>query len=198
MIPLKMKLHQDTKFPDLLFVVTGGPGSGKSTLINALADYGLMTMRESGRQIIQNQISTQGNALPWSDPAAFARLMFQQEISQYEWAAQCNKIVVFDRGIPDVAGYLNLMQLPVPDYLEQAVQQYRYNRYVFVAPPWPEIFEQDEERKQTLTQAIETYHMMMQTYADYGYTPILLPLVPVAERVIFMIDQLRKLISPVC
>lgn len=189
-----MKLHPDLEFPDLLFVITGGPGSGKTTLINALADYGLITIEESGRQIIQDQVLNNGQALPWSDPAAFAELMFQHEVSHYEWARQFNKIAVFDRGIPDVAGYLNLMKIAVPDYMEKAIQKYRYNNYIFVAPPWPDIFEQDTERKQTLEEAVATYHIMIQTYSSYGYNPISIPMVPVLQRVEFVVEQMKQLI----
>lgn len=36
-------------------VITGGPGSGKTTLIEALARAGFQTMPEAGRAIIQDQ-----------------------------------------------------------------------------------------------------------------------------------------------
>jgi predicted ATPase len=57
-------------------------------------------------------------------------------------------LAFFDRGVPDVAGYLRLTGLPVPAHVEKAVEIYRYNRKVFIAPPWPKIFTQDRERKQ--------------------------------------------------
>ena len=61
--------------------------------------------------------------------------------------------VIFDRGIPDVIGYLRLCGLPVPATVLKAAEQRRYARRVFIAPPWPAIFEQDAERKQTLAEA---------------------------------------------
>ncbi len=47
-----------------LFVVTGGPGSGKTTLIAALAARGYQTTVEAGRAIIREQMETGGTALP--------------------------------------------------------------------------------------------------------------------------------------
>jgi predicted ATPase len=38
-----------------LFVITGGPGSGKTTLIDALAQCGVSTMPEAGRDIIEHR-----------------------------------------------------------------------------------------------------------------------------------------------
>lgn len=55
---------------DRLFVITGGPGSGKSTLIDELAKHGIRGMPEAGRSIIQDQVAIGGEALPWSDRRA--------------------------------------------------------------------------------------------------------------------------------
>jgi predicted ATPase len=57
---------------DHLYVITGSPGSGKSTLIEALAASGIPSMPEAGRAIIQDQVAIGGDALPWSDRHAFA------------------------------------------------------------------------------------------------------------------------------
>ena len=51
---------------------------------------------------------------------------------------------------------LRLLDLPVPAHMEKAAETFRYNRRVFIAPPWPEIFTQDSERKQTLAEAERT------------------------------------------
>ena len=71
---------------DHLYVVTGGPGSGKSTLIEALAASGVPGMPEAGRAIIQDQVAIGGNALPWSDRQAFAELMLSWEMRSYRAA----------------------------------------------------------------------------------------------------------------
>ena len=60
---------------DRFIIVTGGPGSGKSTLIDALAAAGFVRTIEAGRGVIQDQVAIGGNALPWQDPPAFAELM---------------------------------------------------------------------------------------------------------------------------
>ncbi|HEY9579494.1 hypothetical protein [Sphingopyxis granuli] len=39
--------------------------------------------------------------------------------------------------------------LPVPQHVRSAAALFRYNRRVFIAPPWRAIFGQDTERKQT-------------------------------------------------
>jgi len=71
---------------DRLNVITGGPGSGKSTLFDALAKQGIHSMPEAGRAIIQDQVAIGGEALPWSDRRAFAELMLGWEIRSYRAA----------------------------------------------------------------------------------------------------------------
>lgn len=60
---------------DRFFVLTGGPGSGKTTLIEALKAGGFATAPEAGRGIIRDQVAVGGPALPWQDRALFAELM---------------------------------------------------------------------------------------------------------------------------
>jgi predicted ATPase len=175
---------------DRFFVITGGPGSGKTTLIEALATSGLARSIEAGRAIIKDQVSTGGNAVPWADRGAFGELMFNWEMRSYHWARSINGPVIFDRGIPDVIGYLALVKLPVPVHMERAAREFRYHRNVFIAPPWPEIFGQDTERKQTFEEARATYDVMVETYAVYGYDLITLPLASVEERVQFVTKEI--------
>ncbi|MBZ9723507.1 AAA family ATPase [Mesorhizobium sp. CO1-1-11] len=173
---------------DRFFVLTGGPGSGKTTLIEALRQAGFATSAEAGRGIIGDQSAIGGTALPWSDRALFAELMLSWEMRSYRAVRELAGPVFFDRGVPDTIGYLRLCGLPVPDHLTSAATEFRYARRVFVAPPWPEIFTQDEERKQTLDEAERTCQSVAGVYAALGYELVSLPLAPVEERVRFLLD----------
>lgn len=171
------------------YVLTGGPGSGKSTLIEALKRAGYAGTLEAGRSIIQDQAAIGGHALPWRDPRLFAEMMLCWEMRSYHGASQQAGPIFFDRGVPDVVGYLRLLGLPAPEHMEKAVEAFPYNRRVFIAPPWPEIFRQDGERKQTFDEAVRTYDAMIATYSEYGYDPIELPRSTVENRVRFVIEN---------
>ncbi|MCZ3114717.1 AAA family ATPase, partial [Acinetobacter baumannii] len=126
-----------------LIVFTGGPGSGKSTLIDALEQQGYARSEEAGRGIIQDQVAIDGPALPWRDRQAFAEAMLGWELRSYRMGQRQAGPVLFDRGVPDVIGYLRLCKLPVPEHLLRAAAAFRYRQQVFIAPPWPEIYRQD-------------------------------------------------------
>ena len=100
--------------------------------------------------------------------------------------------VFFDRGLPDVLGYLRLEGLPVPPHLVPAVRAFHYNQRVFIAPPWVEIFAQDTERRQDFAEAVLTFEIMKETYSAYGYDLIELPRLPIPERVAFVLARMRS------
>jgi predicted ATPase len=97
-------------------------------LIDALERAGYARTVEAGRAIIQDQVAIGGAALPWLNPAMFAELMLSWEMRSYHIARRQVGCVFFDRGVPDVVGYLFLTGSPVPAYVAKAAETFRYNR----------------------------------------------------------------------
>lgn len=171
-----------------MLVITGGPGAGKTTLIDALADHGFSTVAESGRAILQ---FTGGMKLRARDPSAYAMAMLKHDQENFDRAQKTNNRYVFDRGFPDIAGYLNLMSIKAPQQLNLACSQKRYSGPIFAAPPWPEIYENDTERTQDLEMARATYNAVTDAWKYYGYELTSLPLTTVEKRVDFVLDKLN-------
>ncbi|GLS28789.1 Predicted ATPase [Mesorhizobium albiziae] len=169
------------------FVLTGGPGAGKTSLISALVEAGFSTTPEAGRAIIRQQQAVGGSALPWLDPPAFAELMIGFDMNSHRLAADSNGPVFFDRGVPDTVGYLRLSGLPVPAHMFAAADELRYNRRVLVLPPWSEIFGQDAERKQNFAEAVRTFEAVTSVYRDLGYELVEVPRAPVEVRMRFVL-----------
>ena len=149
---------------------------------------------ESGRGVIQAQVAIGGHALPWDDRSMFAELMLSWDIRSYRLAHQSSGPVFFDRGLPDVVGYLRLVGLPVPAHVQKAAEIYRYNHFVFVAPPWEEIYQSDVERKQNFNEAVRTYQSVTHVYKALNYELIEIPCVSVAERVRFVLETVRTVL----
>jgi predicted ATPase len=172
------------------FVITGGPGSGKSALVEALQESGYLTSVEAGRGIIRDQMAIAGNGLPWNDPLLFAEMMLSWEMRSYRLAESESGTVFFDRGVPDVLGFLHVLNLPVPGHMQRAADSFRYNRRAFIAPPWREIFRQDGERKQGFDEAVRTYDAMVATYTALGYELLEIPRSAVEARISFVLDNI--------
>jgi predicted ATPase len=176
---------------DNFFVITGGPGAGKTSLIEALQHADFATSPEAGRQIIRDQQRIDGFGLPWRDRLLYAELMLARDLESYRAHENSSAPVFFDRGVADVLGYLRLEGCEVPAHVLNAAQRLRYNARVFICPPWPEIFAQDAERKQTLDIAARTYAVLAETYRSLDYTLVEVPKLPLTARVRFLIDAVR-------
>jgi predicted ATPase len=178
---------------DRFWVLTGGPGSGKTALIEALWQSGYYRTIEAGRGVIQDQMLIGGRALPWDDRSLFAELMLSWEMRSYRMAQEQTGMVFFDRGVIDVLGYLHLTGYAIPKHMQRTAENFRYNRRAFIAPPWDEIFRQDHERKQDFEESVRTYDAMVTTYSQYGYELLELPRASVRERLDFVLYEVAKL-----
>jgi predicted ATPase len=171
------------------FVFTGGPGAGKTTVLDLLAQQGFFTQPEAARQIIREQMADGGSAVPWDNNARYTQLMQERSIAGWEaapppGAGPC----FFDRGIPDVIGHMQLNNLPVNAALHNAAQQCRYNPQVFIFPPWETIYCTDTERKQSFAEAVRTYEVIAGIYKACGYTLQVVPIAPAPERAAFVLQ----------
>lgn len=170
-----------------LVVITGGPGSGKSTLIAELRRSGYACVDEAGRAIIRDQLAIGGRAQHRADSLLFAEVMLAWEMRSYRQAERWDGPVFFDRGIPDIAGYHGLLGRPVPPHVAAAADLFRHHRRVFVAPPWPEIYTTDRERVQDFTEAVRTHDAIAAAYGRHGYELVPLPKADVRTRVAFVL-----------
>ena len=170
-------------------VLTGAPGAGKTTLLDAAAATGFTTSPEVARVLLQQP---GGMELRVADPLGFAEAMAEAHAREYERYADHTGPVLFDRGFPDVAGFLDVSGLSVPKAVDQICRTLRYTGPVLRAPAWAAIYQQDAERLQDWDQAVASDEAVTAAWRRYGYEVVDLPLVGVEERLAFLQNALHN------
>lgn len=172
------------------YVITGGPGVGKTTLLEKLKNRHYKIVPEIAREIIKEQQESNGNALPWKDKGLYKKIMFDRSISCYEQTEKTfsgENPIFFDRGFLDTICYAKLIQSEINQRMDSYAENWRYNNNIFMLPPWQEIYETDNERKQDWKEAVFTFEKMCETYKSYGYDIVEIPKVSVSERADFVL-----------
>jgi predicted ATPase len=179
------------KYLPPFYVITGGPGSGKTTVLAELARRGHLCIPEDARAVIQEQIVSGGNAVPWLEASRFADLLMERSIAIYRAQAAKNLQlpVYFDRGVGDAFTCADLVGHTFSTHLREQAAACRYRNPVFLAPYWPAIYTTDTELRQTIEEAERTEHAIVHTYTDLGYEIVKLPRVSPAERADFILHH---------
>ena len=75
----------------------------------------------------------------------------------------------------------------------RASQNLRYNKHVFILPPWEEIYKTDDERKMQFKHLNNFHDSLYENYLKLGYELIEVPKASVTERCQFMKEQIKIL-----
>ena len=178
---------------NLKVVISGGPGSGKTTVIEILKKMGYFCYDELSRSIIKEGKSKGLENYFLSHPKAFSEAIFEGRKKHFEQADQIDRIeknpyIFFDRGIHDVFAYLDA--LGESDTLwKKKVLAYSYD-LVFLLPPWEAIYTQDEERMENYEQAAYFYTYIESIYKETNIPILIIPEGSPSERTAFIIKHL--------
>jgi predicted ATPase len=130
--------------------------------------------------------------LPWRNMSGFASLALREMRQQYHDASIGNDRCFFDRGIPDIIGYLHFSGLALSSEILEAAGVHRYASVVFICPPWKEIYVNDPERPQTFQDAWELHQHITKAYEMLGYAVVEIPKNIVSIRTEFILDAVRN------
>jgi len=172
-------------------VITGGPGTGKSSVIEELVKRKYACMPEISREVTLNAREKGIEQLFLTKPLLFSELLLEGRINQYiESEKKNNDLVFFDRGIPDVHAYMNYISIDYPSSYIYKSNLYRY-KYIFLMPPWEEIYISDNERYENFEQALAIHNHLERTYKELNYKIIEVPTGTVEERTDFILTCIK-------
>ena len=173
----------------MVYVITGGPGFGKTTVVNLLAEKGFAVGAEKARELLILNKDQEGENDIKKLPIDFERRVAMERVNFLQSVAQ-NAIAFSDRGLPDQIAYSWFKKKMPSAFIEEVVSNYMYAHYVFVTPPWRDIFIQEDIRKESFEEASKIHQQILTAYLKYNYQIIDLPLVNPELRVKFILNFL--------
>ncbi|SIM73174.1 AAA family ATPase [Micromonospora cremea] len=166
------------------YVLTGAPGAGKTTLIQALRRRGHLVVPEAATDVIAAR-QAQGCAEPWREPEfvdAVARLQRRRRIA----ADAEGDLQIHDRSPLCTLALARHLGRPVgPDLaaeLDRIVRQEVYQRLVFLIGPLGFVT-RTAARRIDYAESLTFARVHEQVYAAYGHRLLDVPAGPVHERV---------------
>jgi predicted ATPase len=175
-----------------IVVIIGGPGSGKTTLIEKLIEKGYTCYPEISREVILEARIQGIEQLFLEKPLLFSELLLEGRKKQYKQATdEACDVIFIDRGIPDVLAYMHYIGDAYPAFFDEACKDHKYSK-IFFLPPWEEIYTSDDARYENFEQAKLIADHLMETYKKYGYNLIEVPKDTPDNRILFILGHLLK------
>ncbi|MFD2519009.1 AAA family ATPase [Salinimicrobium flavum] len=171
-------------------VITGGPGTGKTSVIQALEESGYYCFHEVSREIIREAKEKGIDQMFLEEPLLFSEMLLEGRIKQHREAENTGGNLVFlDRGVPDVVAYMNYSGNDYPPVFNRVCKEFLYDE-VFILPPWKQIYTEDDERYESYEQAVAIHDHLAQSYHYHGYRPMEVPCGSIEDRTSFILDHL--------
>jgi predicted ATPase len=171
------------------YVIAGGPSSGKTTLWSSIGKMGYYTIREPAREVADENMA-KGVTLEElrADEARWNQMVLKKNI-EIEEAAPRDRIVFFDRALPDCIAYFRFRGQPAESIKAiEAIAKGRYKKIFFLEKL--QIYDVDNLRTEDEEMAVKLSSLILSAYHDLGYPIVRIPAVPVEERVKLVLSNL--------
>ncbi len=167
------------------FVITGGPGVGKTTTLLEIQKLGHRVVPEAARQIITQEQQKKEGILPWTNLFVFQQLVTKLQLELEDGVGK--EIAFLDRGYVDNFAYCKVGNILAPQELVALKSIHKYDG-VFVLDPLPH-YNKDDVRKEDAVFAQALHEAIMEVYHEQGYSPIRVPVLSPEERARFILKH---------
>ncbi len=172
------------------YVLTGGPCSGKTTLINELRKNGFSVLDETAREVLSSALISDKVINNKENYEKLEIEIFQRQLKKE--SSLCKKTLLYflDRGTIDCLAYSEVFLGYVPEEIAIHTHSGRYDK-VFALERLP--FVNDGVRVEgTEEEAKKIHDFLIKTYLDYGYELIHVPVMSVEERMEFILRCIKS------
>lgn len=172
------------------FVITGGPSTGKTTLLDELEKAGYTTIPEAARTLIDEALK---KGITTEEFRADEK-RFQEDIArlkeEIETKHVSSEITFFDRGMHDTIAYLRHYNYHIEDWIQELMHKSNYQK-VFLLEPLS-VYQHDYARTESPDFVYDINKLLHEAYAESGLEPIRVPALALSDRIKFILDNLEE------
>ena len=176
--------------PTRINVIAGGPCSGKTTVLRALAAAGHRVRVETAERVLQEGVAA-GRAAEElrADPVAWQQQMLASDFALFD-GLPVDKLVFTDTSFVETLVFGARAGIAVGPNVASWLATKRYER-VFFLDPLPD-YERSAVRVESRASALQISAEVRRTYVKHGYEPVAVPMGSVPERVAFIESVLAR------
>jgi predicted ATPase len=176
---------------NMKIAISGGPCSGKTTLVNELSKLGFQKVDEAAIQVIDD-LNAQLGIHKQKEWRRSHFMEFQRMILAKQRELEVNvENVVYDRSVIDTVSYLLKHDEPIPEAFDMAAKKSHYD-IAFICKTLKNFDERaDTGRMSKYEDSLEIMHCIEKSYAMYGYSPIFIPEWSVEKRIQFILETIQ-------
>jgi predicted ATPase len=169
------------------YVITGGPCSGKTTIVNLLAERGYETTIEHARHYIDTQLAD-GKTVKEirRHQIVFQLKILNMQIDQ-ESSLSPDELVFLDRAIPDALAYYRFLKLPEDEELIKMMAVVSYKK-IFILDYLPLV--EDYARHEDAAAQKKIHKLITDVYESLPFPIVHVPVMPPQQRVDFILANL--------
>ena len=171
------------------YVLTGGPCTGKSSLINLFKKMGYQTVQEAAA-IIMREEREKGKEVPWEDLNCFQSRVLNKQL-EFENKLDPIPIAFVDRGTLDGMAYFKLFEKTPPHELFQKALENRYDG-IFLLDFLP-FYNKNKIRTESFLTAKKIHAFLKKTYKNAGYNVIEVPPLNLQARASFIYKRTEEI-----
>jgi predicted ATPase len=161
------------------YVLTGAPGAGKTTLIDALRERGHAVVAEAATDVIARRHAA-GSVEPWTDDTFLDEIA---ELQQSRERAATGDVIFFDRSPLCTLALARHVGLPVTAALRSAVARavHTYQTEAFLVRPLGFVV-RTAARRITYADSLRFAAIHEDVYTEHGFTLREVPNAPIPDR----------------
>ncbi|OGL31296.1 hypothetical protein A3F37_02950 [Candidatus Saccharibacteria bacterium RIFCSPHIGHO2_12_FULL_41_12] len=169
-----------------VIAIIGGPGTGKTAVIDELQRRGHTVVHEAARQVIDEGLS-KGMTIDEirGDNLQFQMAIIEKKIqNEVQWfdSLDSSKIVFVDRGMHDAWAYFKADRIDMTTEIDSILRKYIYDK-VLLLDMLDDYYQTDYARIEDKAEAEELHRLTEQAYKKYGMNVKKIPVMSVEDRV---------------